>query len=225
MFTGLIETTGTIRSLEEWQGVMRLTVAGPASLVQRLHPGNSVAVSGVCLTAVDINPESSLFVADLAAETVARTSLSRLHSGSIVNLELPTEAGTPLGGHIVQGHVDGVGTVQSLQPLVAGAQSSATDWWLRLTIPEECARYVVEKGSIAIEGISLTVARITGTAVTIAIIPHTYTVTNLHTLTPGSPVNIEVDVMAKYAERLATSPTAQEKPFELTVEYLIANGY
>ncbi|MHB1936042.1 MAG: riboflavin synthase [Acidobacteriaceae bacterium] len=224
MFTGLIETTGTIRSLEEWHGVMRLTVAGPASLVQRLHPGDSVAVSGVCLTAVDINPDSSLFVADLAAETIARTSLSRLHSGSIVNLELPTEAGTPLGGHIVQGHVDGVGAVQSLQPLVAGTQS-ATDWWLRLTIPEECARYVVEKGSIAIEGISLTVARVAGAAVTIAIIPHTYTVTNLHTLTPGSPVNIEVDVMAKYAERLAAAPATAEQPYELTVEYLIANGY
>ena len=139
MFTGLIETTGTIRSLEDRKGVTRITVAGPASLVQRLHAGDSVAVSGVCLTAVDINPDSSLFAADLAAETIARTSLSRLHSGSIVNLELPTEAGTPLGGHIVQGHVDGVGTVQSLQPLVAGAQNSATDWWLRLTIPEECA--------------------------------------------------------------------------------------
>jgi riboflavin synthase len=225
MFTGLIETTGTIRSLEDHHEVTRITVAGPASLVQRLHPGDSVAVSGVCLTAVDINPDSSLFVADLAAETIARTSLSRLHSGSIVNLEMPTEAGTPLGGHIVQGHVDGVGTVQSLQPLVAGAQGSATDWWLRLTIPEECARYVVEKGSIAIEGISLTVARIAENAVTIAIIPHTYTMTNLHTLTPGSPINIEVDVMAKYAERLAASPAETEKPFELTVEYLIANGY
>ena len=225
MFTGLIETTGTIRSLEEWQGVTRLTVAGPASLVRRLHPGDSVAVSGVCLTAVDINPESSLFVADLAAETVARTSLSRLHSGSIVNLELPTAAGTPLGGHVVQGHVDGVGTVQSLQPLVAGTQSSATDWWLRLTIPQECVRYVVEKGSIAIEGISLTVARIAAAEVTIAVIPHTYKVTNLHTLTPGSPINIEVDVMAKYAERLAASPAETEKSFELTAEYLIANGY
>ena len=225
MFTGLIETTGTIRSLEEWQGVTRITVAGPASLVRRLHPGDSVAVSGVCLTAVDINTESSLFVADLAAETIARTSLSRLHSGSIVNLELPTAAGTPLGGHVVQGHVDGVGTVQSLQPLVAGAQSSATDWWLRLTIPEECVRYVVEKGSIAIEGISLTVARIEANAVTIAVIPHTYTVTNLHTLTPGSPINIEVDVLAKYAERLAASSAESEQPFELTLEYLIANGY
>jgi riboflavin synthase len=225
MFTGLIESTGTIRSLEEHHGVTRITVAGPASLVQRLHSGDSVSVSGVCLTAVDINPESSLFVADLAAETMARTSLSRLHSGSIVNLELPTEAGTPLGGHIVQGHVDGVGTVQSLQPLVAGAQGAATDWWLRLNIPEECVRYVVEKGSIAIEGISLTVARIAETAVTVAIIPHTYTATNLHTLTPGSPINIEVDVMAKYAERRAASSAENKQAFELTVEYLIANGY
>jgi riboflavin synthase len=228
MFTGLIETTGTIRSLEDHRGVTQITVAGPASLVQRLHPGDSVAVSGVCLTAVDINPDSSLFVADLAAETIARTSLSRLHSGSIVNLELPTEAGTPLGGHIVQGHVDGVGTVESLQPLSPrrpGEQNSATDWWLRLTIPDECVRYVVEKGSIAIEGISLTVARIAGNTVTIAIIPHTYAVTNLHTLTPGSPINIEVDVMAKYAERLAAAPAESKKPFELTVDYLIANGY
>ena len=225
MFTGLIETTGTIRSLEEWQGVMRLTVAGPASLVRRLQLGDSVAVSGICLTVIDTRPDSSIFAADLAAETIARTSLSRLHPGSVVNLELPTPAGTPLGGHVVQGHVDGVGTVQSLEPLATGALSSATDWWLRLTIPEECARYVVEKGSIAIEGISLTIARVEGMAVTIAIIPHTYAATNLHTLTPGSPVNIEVDVMAKYAEQLAASPLAQDKPFELTVEYLIANGY
>src|SRR5665213_1644377 len=109
MFTGLIETTGTIRSLENLQGVTRIAVAGPASLVQRLRTGDSVSVSGVCLTAVDLRPDSSIFVADLAAETIARTSLLRLHPGSIVNLELPTPAGTPLGGHIVQGHVDGVG--------------------------------------------------------------------------------------------------------------------
>ena len=225
MFTGLIETTGTIRSLEEWHGVMRLTVAGPASLVQRLHTGDSVAVSGVCLTVIDFSPDSATFAADLAAETLARTSLSRLHSGSIVNLELPTASGTPLGGHIVQGHVDGVGTVQSLEPLATGPRSTATDWWLRLSIPQDLARYVVEKGSIAIEGISLTVARIDGTTVTIAIIPHTYTATNLHALVPGSPINIEVDVMAKYAERRAASPEAQQKPFELTTDYLIANGY
>ena len=226
MFTGLIETTGTIRSLEDVHGLTRITVAGPPTLVQRLHAGDSVSVSGVCLTALDINPDSNLFSADLAAETIARTSLLRLHPGSIVNLELPTPAGTPLGGHVVQGHVNGVGTVLSLEPLVAGARASATDWWLRLNIPEECARYVVEKGSITVEGISLTVASVEGTIVTIAIIPHTYKTTNLHTLAKGSPLNIEVDVMAKYAERLAASaPAPEEKEFELTVEYLIANGY
>lgn len=222
MFTGLIEATGTIRSLETQHGVLRIAVAGPSSLVGRLRAGDSIAVSGVCLTALDLRPDSDIFVADLAAETVARTSLSKLHPGSIVNLELPTPAGTPLGGHVVQGHVDGVGVVQSLEPLVAGKKTS--DWWLRLTLPEECARYVVEKGSIAIEGISLTVARLTGRTVTIAVIPHTYVSTNLHTLSPGSAINIEVDVLAKYAERLA-APAAAENQFELTPEYLIANGY
>lgn len=226
MFTGLIETTGTIRSFENTQGATRIVVAGPASLVKRLRTGDSVSVSGVCLTALDINIDSNLFSADLAAETIARTTLLRLHSGSIVNLELPTPAGTPLGGHVVQGHVDGVGTVQSLEPVSATAKRSATDWRLRLTVPEECTRYIVAKGSITVEGISLTVASVKETSVEIAIVPHTYTATNIHTLTPGSPVNIEVDVMAKYAERLTgPSPAAQERPFAVTLEYLIANGY
>ncbi|MHB8301930.1 MAG: riboflavin synthase [Acidobacteriaceae bacterium] len=226
MFTGLIETTATIRSLENEHGATRITVAGPPALVQRLRIGDSIAVSGVCLTAVDINTDSSLFSADLAAETVARTSLTRLHSGSVVNLELPTPAGTPLGGHVVQGHVDGVGTVQALEPAPGTAVRSTSDWRLRLTVPEDCARYVVAQGSIAVEGISLTVAAVEGASVEIAIIPHTYAATNIHTLSKGGPVNIEVDVMAKYAERLAGSSLAtEEKEFELTVEYLIANGY
>jgi len=226
MFTGLIETTGTIRSIEKARGVTRLTVAGPRSLIERLHTGDSVSVSGVCLTALDINTDSHTFAADLAAETVARTSLLRLHPGSILNLELPTPAGAPLGGHVVQGHVDGVGSVQSLAPLQAGRNSSETDWWFRLTVPEGCARYVVEKGSITVEGVSLTVARVAGTSVEIAIIPHTYAATNLHTLSPGSPINIEVDVMAKYAERFAADSSVKAGGrFKLTLEYLIANGY
>ncbi|MGC1784209.1 MAG: riboflavin synthase [Acidobacteriaceae bacterium] len=226
MFTGLIEGTGTIRSIDSSHGTTRIAVAGPASLVQRLRIGDSVSVSGVCLTAIDLRPDSSIFVADLAAETVERTSLTRLHPGSIVNLELPTPAGTPLGGHIVQGHVDGVGVVQSLEPLADGKDRATSDWWLRIAVPEDCARFVVEKGSITIEGISLTVARAKGTLVTIAVIPHTYFVTNLHTLVPRSPVNVEVDVMAKYAERLAAEPSAaKESQFDLTLEYLIANGY
>lgn len=232
MFTGLIETTGTIRSFETLPGITRIKVAVPGSMIERLHVGDSVAVSGVCLTALDINTDSTTFSADLAAETIARTSLLRLHPGSIVNLELPTPAGTPLGGHIVQGHVDGVGTVQSFEPVsagegraVSGQRRAVSDWWLRLSLPQASARYVVAKGSITVEGISLTVARIEGIQVAIAVIPHTYAVTNLHTLAPGSPVNIEVDVMAKYAERRAADSTAGAGKFELTVEYLIANGY
>lgn len=224
MFTGLIETTGTIRSLEDTRGAVRIAVAGPTSMVRRLRTGDSIAVSGVCLTALDLRPDSDIFVADLAAETIARTSLSKLHPGSVVNLELPTPAGTPLGGHVVQGHVDGVGVLRSLEPVSAAAKANS-DWRLQIEIPENCVRYVVEKGSIAVEGISLTVAQVSGRLVTIALIPHTYAETNIHTLRVGSPVNIEVDVLAKYAERLTESKPTQTEIPELTVEYLIANGY
>jgi riboflavin synthase len=177
-------------------------------------------VSGVCLTALGIEPEAfpPRFSADLAVETIERTTLSRLRAGSIVNLELPTPAGSPLGGHVVQGHVDGTGTLVALDPVAAGAE--ATDWVLRLRLPEALMRYVVEKGSITVEGISLTVAGVAGDEVRIAIIPHTYAETNLHTLKPGDAVNIEVDVLAKYAESRGRPETR-----ELTVEYLIANGY
>ncbi len=223
MFTGLIETTGKILLFQPTEGAARLVVAGPAKLVQRLHTGDSIAVSGVCLTALDIDAKAHSFSADLGAETLTRTSLSHLRAGSVVNLELPTPAGTPLGGHIVQGHVDGVGHLLSLEAVGGSDKKSpdkkTSDWWLQLSIPESCARYVVEKGSITINGISLTVANIEGTTVAVNIIPHTYTATNLHTLAPGSPLNIEVDVLAKYAERLATRTST------LTLEALLANGY
>lgn len=219
MFTGLIETTGTIQSLQQSGGAARVVIAAPAALLTKLKTGDSIAVSGVCLTALDIG--GNTFAADLAAETLARTGLPRLQAGSVVNLELPTPAGTPLGGHVVQGHVDGVGTLESLEPLDP-AHPNTTDWWLRLKIPANCAPYVVEKGSITVEGISLTVARVDKDHVMIAIIPHTYAMTNLHTLKPGCAINIEADVLAKYAEQRGR--TAQSE-FELTVEYLIANGY
>jgi len=222
MFTGLIETTGEVISFTPGAGggTARLTLA--TSFAGRLRTGDSVAVSGVCLTALAIEPDAfpPRFSADLAAETIARTTLSRLQPGSAVNLELPTPAGSPLGGHVVQGHVDGVGTLVGLDPVSAGVEVS--DWILRLRMPETLTRYVVEKGSIAVEGISLTVAGIEGDELWIAILPHTYSATNLHALTPGMGVNIEVDVMAKYTES-RERPDAG-KP-ELTVEYLLANGY
>jgi len=148
-----------------------------------------------------------------------RTTLSRLAPGSAVNLELPTPAGSPLGGHVVQGHVDGVGMLLALDPIAAGGES---DWVLRVQLPEVLLRYVVEKGSIAVEGISLTIAGIAGDEIWIAILPHTYMATNLHRLRPGMGVNIEVDVMAKYAE---SRERAEAGKSELTVEYLLANGY
>ena len=194
MFTGLIQETGIIKSLTRNSGTMRIRVSAPG-LASKLKEGDSVAVSGVCLTA--LKPTADSFEADLAQETIARTSLSRLTPGCIVNLELPTPAGTPLGGHIVQGHVDGTGKLVSLRPASDGSE----DRWLEIDIPESLTRYVVEKGSITVEGISLTVAKISGTRVTIAIIPHTYAATNLHTLSSGEPVNIEVDVLARYAEK------------------------
>ncbi len=215
MFTGLIQATGQVLSLAaDSTGSMRLRVSAPG-LAGRLHTGDSIAVSGVCLTALDITADPPEFSADLAAETLARTSLSRLAVGTVVNLELPTPAGTPLGGHIVQGHVDGTGELLSLAPAAAGS----ADWCLRIRVPEPLHRFMVEKGSIAIEGISLTIARWDGKTLGVAIIPHTYTHTNLHTLRPGAPVNLEADVLLKFAR-------AERAPrWELTLETLISAGF
>jgi riboflavin synthase len=226
MFTGLIETTGTVLAVEQREGSRRIAIAGPIGNSIALRTGDSIAVSGVCLTAVDIEPDASppRFHADLAAETVARTSLSLLAPGSLVNLELPTPAGAPLGGHVVQGHVDATGTLLSLEPVDANAAAGRTDWWLKVAVPAPVSRFMVEKGSIAIEGISLTIARWepqgNGGVVHVAIIPHTYARTNLHTLQAGRPVNIEADVLIKYMEQRSVKPS-----FELSLGYLIANGY
>jgi len=219
MFTGLIETTGTILSITPTAGATRITIAAP-TLTAHLVTGDSIAVSGVCLTALSIEPNAfpPRFSADLAAETIARTTLSHLQPGSTVNLELPTPAGSPLGGHVVQGHVDGTGTLVALDPI--RAEVSETDYRLHLSIPNDLTRYVVEKGSITVEGISLTVASIASNQVEVAIIPHTYASTSLRTLAPGAPLNIEVDILSKYAQRIH-----QQNSFALTEQYLIANGY
>lgn len=222
MFTGLIETTGTIVSLvpsRDLSGPTRITVSSP-SLAPRLRTGDSIAVSGVCLTALDIT--LTQFSADLAEETVRRTKITRLGPGSVVNLELPTPAGAPMGGHVVQGHVDGVGTLLELEP-VNPDDESQSDWRLRFNVPSELTRYVAQQGSITVDGISLTVAKLVGDVVTIAVIPHTYARTAIHTLLPGSAINIEVDIMAKYAERQANTPPL--KGWTVTDEYLLSNGY
>jgi riboflavin synthase len=217
MFTGIIEATGTIATLEERRGTARIGISAP-EFAGRLRKGDSIAVSGTCLTALEMEPP--LFYAELAAETRARTSLGILKPGSVVNLELPTAAGAPLGGHVVQGHVDGRGELVSFDPVNAGGDPELTDWWLRVRLPEHTWRYMVEKGSIAIEGISLTIATWDGETVGIAILPHTRRVTNLRVLKPGDPVNVEADVMIKLALE-----QRRRANIELTLEYLVANGY
>jgi riboflavin synthase len=214
MFTGLISHTGSIASLDGH----RIAINAPAELAARLQEGDSVAVNGVCLTALSISPSG--FHADLSAETLARTTLSALQKNSVVNLELPTPAGDPLGGHVVQGHVDGVATLISLERVAAASD----DWLLRVRIPAALAQFVVEKGSITLDGISLTVANLArrddgDVEISVAVIPHTYAVTNLHKLTAGAPMNVEVDVLAKYAA--LRSDNSQQ----ISLAYLIANGY
>jgi riboflavin synthase len=214
MFTGLIEEVGTIAGIAERGGNHRITILAP-STAKELKTGNSVAVSGVCLTALDITPTS--FCADLAAETWARTSLSRITQGAQVNLEQPLKADGRMGGHMVQGHVDGVARFVALEPI-----PNADDFWLHLDIPEDLEKYVVFKGSIAIEGISLTVAKLEGLRLTIAIIPHTVKMTNLGSLKPGDPVNIETDIVAKYLEKWMHR---DEQSGSLTVDRLVAQGF
>jgi riboflavin synthase len=222
MFTGIIEEVGRVASIVHKQdqehaqkhGNRRLTVSS-SNLVKELSHGNSIAVSGVCLTAVEITADS--FAADLAAETWNRTSFSRIKKGALVNLELPMQANGRFGGHIVQGHVDGTGKLLSLDPI-----PDADDYWLRIEIPPELARYVIFKGSLTIEGISLTVARIEGTRVTVAIIPHTVEMTNLKSLKPGDPVNLEVDVIAKYVEKMLRGDSSSSG---ITVEKLVSKGF
>jgi len=218
MFTGLIQETGEIASTERVAGqsrgsVTRITIKAD-KIPSELKTGDSVAVSGVCLTALDIGEHQ--FSADLAEETLKRTSLQRLKAGSVVNLELPAKAQDRMGGHVVQGHVDGVGSIVNLQKI-----KFRDDWRLVIELPSQLSRYVVPQGSITIEGISLTVAGIEENRLEIAIIPHTWQSTNLRALHDGDPVNIEVDVLAKYAEKIAHGKTHGK----LTTAELVRLGF
>jgi riboflavin synthase len=214
MFTGLVEEVGTIVSIVERGGNHRITIKAPQS-AKELKEGNSIAVSGVCLTALDIKPGT--FCADLAKETWTRTSFSRITQGTQVNLELPLKVDARVGGHIVQGHVDGTGKLIGLEPI-----AKADDFWLHIGIPEDLEKYLVFKGSVAIEGISLTVANLNGLRLTIAIIPHTIKMTNVQSLKAGDPVNIETDIVAKYLEKWTHR---DEHTGALTIDRLLAQGF
>ena len=192
MFTGIIERTGMIESLDLHPEGGRLTIAAPET-APALAVANSIAVNGCCLTVVACDAQH--FAADLSGETIRRTSFGELKPGTCVNLERPLMANKEFGGHFVQGHVDGIGRAVHLKP-------EGENWWWGVRVPGELGRYVAMKGSIALDGISLTVAGWHNQVVEIAIIPFTYAQTNLRNLKPGDAVNIECDVLAKYVERL-----------------------
>jgi len=224
MFTGIIEQTGTLIGIQERGGVKRITVEAP-EIAGRLREGDSLGISGVCLTALDVNPR--YFHADLAQETLDKTSLGVLKPGAKVNLELPVAAGSPLGGHIVQGHVDGTGVLATLKPVKDPSSEDfhreTTDWTLEVKVPESLRKWMIPKGSVAVEGISLTIAGVEGDGIRIAILPLTYWRTNLHTLAAGAPLNIEADVLVKMAWQRQLE---QQRPeFDVTESWLVANGY
>ena len=214
MFTGIVEEVGEVTRIEQRGENRRITIAA-RDAPKQLGSGHSVAVSGVCLTALDIQPTS--FCADLAPETWARTSFSRMHEGALVNLELPMKADGRFGGHIMQGHVDGVGTLVGLDRI-----ADSDNWWLHIQMPRDVEKYTVFKGSIAIEGISLTVAKLEEDRCTIAIIPHTVEMTNLQSLKPGDPMNLEADLIAKYVEKMLHGESGNAR---LTVEELVRKGF
>ncbi len=223
MFTGIVEEVGKIAKIAERGENRRITIVAE-NTPKQLGTGHSVAVSGVCLTALDIRSNS--FCADLAPETWARTSLSRLHESALVNLELPMKADGRFGGHIVQGHVDGVGKLIELERIIDTRPRNtenrdSENWWLHIEIPPEIEKYIVFKGSISIEGISLTVAKLAKDRCTIAVIPHTIERTNLGSLKPGDPVNLEADVIAKYVEKMM----GREVASSLSIEELVKQGF
>jgi riboflavin synthase len=214
MFTGIIEEIGRISHIDK-RGENRRIVIAAERAPKELKTGDSVSVSGVCLTALDIKPKS--FSADLAPETWSRTSLSRIREGALVNLELPMKADGRFGGHIVQGHVDGVGKVISFERI-----EDSENWWLEIELPDDIEKYTVFKGSISIEGISLTVAKLERNRCAIAIIPHTVEMTNLHSLKRGDPVNLEADLIAKYAEKMMRRENSESS---FTIEELVEQGF
>ena len=216
MFTGIIEELGRVRALEKRGEGARLVIEA-RNVMEGTQEGDSIAVNGVCLTAIDLSADS--FSADGSAETLQRSTLGRLRAGSVVNLERAVTPATRLGGHIVQGHVDARGRFLS-------AAEHGGSWTIRIAYPQEMARYLVFKGSVAVEGISLTVAGLAGEYFEIAVIPKTWDVTNLSHLRANDEVNLEADIIAKYVERiLTTSPPLKNEASSLTMEKLVKLGY
>ena len=213
MFTGIIEELGLVEAVQTRAAGARLKVRC-STVMKDMTEGASIAVNGVCVTAVDPRPDS--FSADLAPETLRRSNLGDLRAGSRVNLERPLSPGGRLSGHIVQGHVDGTGELVSLDAL------GDENWWLRVRVPADLDPFLVYKGSIAIDGISLTIASLESDLLSVTIIPHTYRNTTLAGYRAGARVNLECDILAKHVEKLLRKLDVKSP---LTVEKLRENGY
>lgn len=217
MFTGIIQAVGEVRSLEPRAGDVRLTVGTGKLEMGDVVPGDSIAVSGVCLTAVELG--RAAFSADVSRETLSLTTLGRLQAGSRVNLEKALTLSTPLGGHLVSGHVDGVGEV-------VDRHQDARSWRLRIQAPADLARYIAHKGSISVDGTSLTVNEVEGRVFGLNIVPYTIAETIIGDYAAGTRVNLEVDLVARYLERLVLGEQAAEPNAEgVTAELLARHGF
>ena len=217
MFTGIIEELGTIQTLTSSRDGARIVVQAP-TILSDAKIGDSIAVNGVCLTVVEMTARA--FTADISGETLRRTSLKQIRVGSKVNLERPMTPNARFGGHIVQGHVDALGEFTS-------AKQEGDSWNVRIKFPAQLGKYIVEKGSITVDGISLTIAALGDDWFEIAVIPHSWKVTNLSTLKRGEAVNLEVDIIAKYVERMLIGYVPQTQPAKsgLSLEKLAEMGY
>jgi riboflavin synthase len=217
MFTGITEAVAKIESLDRGEdgGRLRVSLAKAADIAREIKLGDSISVNGCCLTVAEFGDEH--FCADLSGETLRRTAFGEMKAGGLVNLERPLAVGARLGGHFVQGHVDDIGRVTRLVP-------AGDNWWLSVRVPEDLRRYVAEKGSVAIDGISLTVARWTEGIADIAVIPFTYEHTNISAMVPNDAVNLECDILAKYMGSLleARKPRAVS---HLTISKLTEEGF
>ena len=216
MFTGIVETVGEIAALAPQGADARISVRAAALDLADVKRGDSIAVSGVCLTVVEL--AGATFAADVSAETLARTTLGELNPGAAVNLEKAMLPTTRLGGHLVSGHVDGVGVVRQRDEEGGAIR-------FRIEAPRELARYIAEKGSICVDGVSLTVNGVDGAQFDLTVIPHTAAVTTLDTWQPGRRVNLEVDLVARYLERLLQGEKAADAKPAITREFLARHGY
>ncbi|MCR4345622.1 MAG: riboflavin synthase [Sulfuricaulis sp.] len=216
MFTGIIQAVGKIASIEQKGVDSQVRIDTGRLDMSNVNTGDSIAVSGICLTVVEHS--TSGFSADVSGETLSRTTLVAFRPSDAVNLEKALTLGTPLGGHLVSGHVDGVGTVLSREPEGRSVQ-------FRFQAPDVLARYIAEKGSICVDGVSLTVNAVNGAKFDVNIVPHTLTETTLDNLRPGSKVNLEVDLLARYLERLMLGEGAAQDSSGITHDFLARHGY